>query len=120
MNPMPFQPEPLNALKARYAKALAPVFNFMDTQIKPAPGMKREHVFDFENGLRMIASREYHGQGKTYLHLSFGVVPEKQSEWNAIRHHAVSYDTAWEFLGDIRPPDEEYSTKRAIHFFFLT
>lgn len=80
-NPLPFQPETIEQIKARWSLALVGVY---DQQLcangdQIAPGAQRRHVFDFEDGLRVVASvdRIVHGRAggrhSDELHLSFGM-----------------------------------------------
>ena len=68
---LPFKPETIEALKVRYPAALERVFDVRELTgpVDDRPGLKREHVFDFEDGLRLIVSREMHDRGLC-LHLS--------------------------------------------------
>lgn len=76
-DPIPFQPEPLEQLQARYAQAIEkvwePSFGMMDT-----PGQHRENVFDCEDGIRIIISRdkklfELNTDSDTVIHFSGSV-----------------------------------------------
>lgn len=55
---LPFEPESTEELKARYDEALQEVFDPREVANDPdlSPGKKREHVFDFEDGVRLIVS----------------------------------------------------------------
>lgn len=70
-----FKPEPLLALQARLPEALAPIWDFRDSQPESGPGQRREHVFDFQDGLRLIVSRDKQDEGKPYLHVSASITP---------------------------------------------
>lgn len=62
--PLLFQPEPIDKLKSRYARAIAKAWPD-PTYIEDAesyfentrPGIMREHVFDFEDGTRLVISK---------------------------------------------------------------
>jgi hypothetical protein len=54
---MPFVPEPLEDLKARFPKCLEKVWDITDT-MPDRPGLHREHVFDFESGMRLLISND--------------------------------------------------------------
>lgn len=71
---MPFQPEPIDALKARFPAALITVYEVeaCESGRQQPPGLQRPHVFDFSDGVRMIVSREKHHQ-TVLIHASFGV-----------------------------------------------
>ena len=83
MPALPFSPEPLAALKARWPQALENVY-YVSARLErgeevPAdelPSRQREHVFDFPSGLRIIASRdEIHGQVRLHVSASFFAGP---------------------------------------------
>lgn len=64
-------PQPLPVLKQRFVDALKKLHNVKDI-IKgtaPAPSGNAENVFDFEEGIRIIISRELY-QEKVWLHFS--------------------------------------------------
>lgn len=70
--PLPNHPEPLTALRARFALALAATIDAeaVEAGLVDRPGQQRQHVFDFLNGLRLIVSRDRHPDGTRYLHVS--------------------------------------------------
>lgn len=74
---LPFQPEPIGQLAARFNKALENVFD-VELLGNNRPGMHRENVFDFEDGLRMIISVDEYLDNR-YLHLS-GSIQVKQPQ----------------------------------------
>ncbi len=57
------EPEPLSFARARLPAALARLITEAELLAGtfPRPGLQRRHVFDFEDGLRLIVSREDHG-----------------------------------------------------------
>ena len=60
---LPFTPEPLDQLRARYPAALVRVFDSLKvvTGEEERPGQNRTHVFDYnenELGIRFVISRE--------------------------------------------------------------
>jgi hypothetical protein len=63
-----FQPENVDALKARFEKALTPIYT-MDGLRKgvPRPYEQRKHVFDYDDGTRLVVSHEMLGK-RVYLH----------------------------------------------------
>lgn len=54
---MPFIPEPLEDLKARFPKCLEKIWNVTDP-MPDRPGFHREHLFDFESGMRLLISND--------------------------------------------------------------
>jgi hypothetical protein len=72
MPPVPTNPEPLAALRARYPRALEHLYDAVAIRDARAirPGEVVANVFDFEDGLRLIVSREQvPGLGRV-LHVS--------------------------------------------------
>jgi hypothetical protein len=67
---LPFQPETLEALRARLPQAVAKV-----QQLDARVGMLRQHVFDFQDGVRCIISVDGIEKNAPSLHLSFSMTP---------------------------------------------
>lgn len=105
-----FEPESMEAMQARYPKAtMTPVI--VDPS-KPVAehervGLRREHVFDFDNGLRLIVSLEHWmfqtGDYKKLIHISAGLEP------NRYLYNKLAGKTASAAI-------EEFA-RTAIHFF---
>ena len=75
--PVKIASEPLDSLRARYAKALEFVYDvqaIVDGGIHP--GECAANVFDFEDGLRFIISRERTEDGEVMIHVSASFPPE--------------------------------------------
>ena len=82
---LPFAPEPLAALQARYAAAVA---TLVDTTrvvqgLVPAPSGDRRHVFDWPDGLRLMVSRERMPDGRCGVHISASL------DWGSDLYDAV-------------------------------
>jgi hypothetical protein len=73
-----WNPESMETLRGRYSSALERVYDtkLIEQGESDRPGEHREHVFDFEDGLRLIISRECR-DGKRYLHVSGSVKTTK-------------------------------------------
>lgn len=71
---LPFEPELREKLEARFSLAFTPKFDVARCvdRTGPFPGTQRRHVFDFENGVRMIVSVDTDGE-TDMLHFSFGM-----------------------------------------------
>lgn len=70
--PVPYTNETLAELQARFTKALEHVYD-QDAIIRRdaiRPGEIPAQVFDFEDGLRLLVSRERSPDGKIFLHVS--------------------------------------------------
>lgn len=73
---LPFAPEPEAALRARYPAALAELYDAEGVRLGSVtpPTRRRPNVFDFEDGLRLIVSRDDHGgEAGVVVHLSAGL-----------------------------------------------
>jgi hypothetical protein len=78
---LPFEPELVETMRLRYADAVKDIVDIgkiVKNHIEP-PSKKREHVFDFYDGLRLIISRDRDGL-KTFLHFSASINNDFQSE----------------------------------------
>ena len=64
---LPRQTESLKALRKRLPAALEDVYTPGQS---PRPGEQRKHVFDLENGVRLIISRDRLDSGKAGIHIS--------------------------------------------------
>ena len=66
-----FQTEKLDQLKGRFDLALKKVWNpdKMKDEKADRPGLHRQYVFDFEDGTRLIVSKDKL-EGKLFLHVS--------------------------------------------------
>ena len=60
---LPFEPESIKALKARGDEALEHLFYTSEADTRQ-PDLLRTHVFDFEDGLRIVASWEHNKRDK--------------------------------------------------------
>lgn len=115
---LPFQPETEAQIKKRLSKALTQVVDAdacASGFVEP-PGRRREHVFDFTDRTRMIASLET-SRGTHYVHLSFSTQTEIKNEeeykafWESMRERALR------MFGKIKP-FQTGVTPAAIHFLF--
>lgn len=87
-------------------------------QNNPPSGLQRKHVFDFEDGIRVIASVDYDGgveAGEKFLHISIGACSEEA--WQLIPERI---EPVLEVLFDGHKPVrvEAATTEVAIHLFF--
>ena len=55
--PLIFKAEKVEEMRARYSKALEKLW-IPTEHMKDRPGLHRENVFDFEDGLRLLISRD--------------------------------------------------------------
>jgi len=68
---LPHEPETIEQMKARFPAAIAEPVD-IDEVIEgtaPTPGKDRKHVFDFEDGMRVIISIDVSSEER-FLHLS--------------------------------------------------
>lgn len=60
---LPFEPEPIEKLQARYYAALEKLW-VPAPDMEDRPGLHRTHTFDFEDGWRMLVSRDKIGNSE--------------------------------------------------------
>lgn len=73
MPKVPFTPMPMDQQKARFPLALRRVFDARNGMLPDGqrPGETLEHVFDFEEGVRYIVSKDYFpGRPDPIVHIS--------------------------------------------------
>lgn len=80
---IPFVPESLEAMKARFPEAIEHPYDVDEIalRVELRPGMDRKHVFDFEDGIRLIISRDYERGRKPLLHFSGSVDENHIEDW---------------------------------------
>jgi hypothetical protein len=81
---LPFSPLKPESIKARLPAALKTNFEFKAPFFPPMPPVaeRPEHVFDFEDGVRMIVTRESNLiPSKVQIHFAFGISPGKVGSW---------------------------------------
>jgi hypothetical protein len=92
---LPFQIEPLEQMQARFPEALEPIWDATDEAALELnrPGMHRAHVFDFQNGLRLLISRDVLDDIKPMIHVSASF--EADSPFGKeLEQHAMGLDFA--------------------------
>jgi hypothetical protein len=69
---VPFNPEPMDRLQARYKDAIRELIDPRDILAKKRkpPSSDARHVFDTEDGLRLIISLERMPDGRVVIHMS--------------------------------------------------
>lgn len=112
-----WEPESREAMKARFTAALSPDIDFQAVARgeQNPPGMDRKHVFDLEEGVRMIVSIDSE-ENNRLLHMSFGLPP-----WSLVPDiealKKLAFQIKVEMLG-LDEPVEQFVTRRAFHLFF--
>jgi len=81
---LPFKPQAIETLKARYPAALRKVFDCTKGIPRPRPGELYSQVFDCEDGIRLIVSRDRETESDVFLHLSASFV-EGYLIWNVLK-----------------------------------
>jgi hypothetical protein len=103
---LPYEPEPVASMQARFTLAIDPIIAVerVWAGLDPRPGEQRRHVFDFEDGLRLIVSRETYPtdssigirlSGRTGIHLSGSAAGAMQS---AIRRGEIDRMTFMDLM----------------------
>jgi hypothetical protein len=75
-----FQPKSTTEHAAAWPAVVARIWDFSDfagelPEDADRPGLHREHVLDFHDGMRLIVSVDKYGDGATYMHVSGSVRP---------------------------------------------
>lgn len=96
---LPFAPEPGALLAARYRATVAEVVDpvAVERGERPTPGTDRRHVFDFEDGVRLIVSRDLVELGCEVTHFSASVGAGREER--VVRAYGLA-----DFLGLLRLP----------------
>lgn len=116
-------PEPIDVLRERYAAAIREIIDLESVQLglQERAGKQRRHVFDYEDGTRLIICREDLGLVGIGIHIS-GSVRKHFSTAAAIRHDAGAFiehlQTRFrEISGDTRVPRRVHATDVTVHLF---
>jgi len=74
MQPLPINPQPIEVLKQRFSDAVKNSYDVLKVaeNSESRPGQKPEHIFDFQDGIRLIISRDRYKE-KEVLHFSASV-----------------------------------------------
>lgn len=128
--PIPRRPESMASLKARYPLALEYVYDAFQIAEHNAirPAEVAANVFDFEDGLRLIISREsYPGDNRVFLHFSASFQTEtpihERCKSVAAEHGSAAMLTDFmiaaadrfaELSGDTRQPTTIFVTRGGI------
>ena len=106
-------------MRARLPVALSCVYNVQDVErgTVKRPGELRQHVFDFEDGIRCIASLDRQTDGHVYLHMSFSL-----TDWHGMnlpQFFGRVEQIAVDFWPDtILLPVQQFMTPRAVHVIY--
>lgn len=87
---VPFEPEPIEESRDRFPVALETTYEAWrsDAPEWNRPGQKRENIFDFEDGLRLMVSRDIlHVGGEPVVHVSASLYQEEgvDNKWQVSR-----------------------------------
>lgn len=85
---LPYKPESLESLRSRYAVAVENVFDpdTLETNPEGRPGLRRECVFDCEDGLRLIISKDLIDVPRIHLSAS---AQENTELWKKIKNARI-------------------------------
>ena len=116
---LPNQPEKLDSMRARLPLALSVVYKAEEIEAGRGtrPGELRQHVFDFEDGIRCIVSLDRQPNSHVYLHMSFSTIAWEGQSLPAFfaRVEQIPVD----FWPDqILLPVQQFMTPRAVHVIF--
>jgi hypothetical protein len=126
MKLLPFEPESPDAIRQRWGAILKVIYDQKqleaETQVNPA--FQRRHVFDFPDGIRLVASLERAGAPQAELHLSFGIhnsfhsvwIPKGREAYLARCRELVAMLQSYGLVGT--DCSQTFLTQRAFHFWF--
>lgn len=118
---VPLNPEPIDALRRRFPAAIAEVIAHEDifSGRRPAPSGEPAHVFDTEDGLRLIVSMERLQDGcvGTHISASFHTLEGAGLPWHDAQ--AWIFKTFAALSGDTRRPRLVAVAGAGIPHFFL-
>ena len=79
---VPWTPQTVDALQARYAAALVELYDHraIAARRQRRPGIHPHQVFDFSDGLRLIISRDRQRDQRTGIFVSGSIVPQTALE----------------------------------------
>lgn len=126
MKLLPFESESPEAIRQRLGAILKVIYDqrALDEDIYVSPVYQRRHVFDFPDGIRLVAAVER--SPKAELHLSFGIhdsfhsiwIPKGREAYLARCRELVAMLQSYGLVG--ADCSQTYLTKRAFHFWFPT
>jgi len=92
---LPHQPEELEAMRKRYPAAIEKKYNLLAVEmgLQVEPAAKQHHLFDFDDGLRIIISRDTQ-DGIVVIHFSGSIEPG----WPLYQRATAGHLTATELL----------------------
>lgn len=119
MDRLPFEPEPMKEIKERFVDALRPDVEIgaVLAGLVERPGQLRRHVFDFKDGMRMIASMDRHGDERC-VHVSFSSHRPIKRRSDYVKFCAKMKERLEELIGRPVDPLERKMSSAAIHFAF--
>jgi hypothetical protein len=95
---LPFEPELISALKTRLPKALERVWNISECG-EDRPTLHREHIFDFNCGLRLAISKDDFEDGLgPQIHVSSSFDDSRYIQLDAL---IVTVNHHWKSIGGI-------------------
>ena len=121
---LPFEPEPGFLLTKRYKDAVQRIYLLKEMDGPNRPSINRKHVFDFQDGLRLIVSRERCDDGEVILHWSASIHEDhltrpkfKGPEFmQFVMEHMAEL---WEEVGCTKGQVMAVSTEKGVFHFFL-
>lgn len=84
---VPFTPQPLEALQARWPAAFEKVYS-LESAAEDRPGLHEENVFGFDDGFRIICSRDTNGT-EIYRHFSASITSEAVDNFIRTHRHKI-------------------------------
>ena len=106
-----FMPESLVVLQSRYKKSVEETLDPKTVEEADWPGLNRKHIFDFQDGMRMIICKEIWDQ-EVYIHFSTSALPGTRmyaaiavGSMSFARFRNLSLLRFRKISGDVRPAE---------------
>ena len=121
---LPGQPESLESMRSRFSKAIAHAVSVEKVAKDPRnayyPSKYRTHVFDSEDGIRLIVSRDRDGDQEV-IHVSASLSKKAAREFGNLSNIVTRVAEIWQFISGCQASPigrQAQLTDRTLHFAF--
>jgi hypothetical protein len=93
MASLQFEPESIESARERFEVAIEPIFDAYSLR----PVLSRQHVFDFDDGVRLVVTRDRMG-AEFRIHISASIAPGFDEKWASGEGFLESVQQHWRDL----------------------